>query len=317
MLENDRLREKPCTHAGAIRDNEECLLVGGCDTNPRRCEEFSDAYGGAPVYTELAELIKETSPDILHIATPTETHFDVMQKALSSEIKLFVCEKPLVENSRAALAVANWQRQGRMRILLNHERRYSRDYLRARSRIRDNYFGEILSVTGSLYMGGSRAVNTVLLHDGTHLIDIIQFLTGSELKLLSVYPSRKGKAGTLVITASSEAIPVTLEIGSQRHYIQFELNINFDSGRIRIGNGLYEEYRARQSPFYEKMRSLRRTGSRRPEITGYFSNMLADAVRCVRDRNRMPRSSAEDGLSVLRFIDAVERKVMRGIRVGI
>jgi predicted dehydrogenase len=317
MLENDRLREKPCTHAGAIRDSEECLLVGGCDTDPRRCEEFSDAYGGTPVYTRLTELIEETAPDILHIATPTETHFDVMEAALSSEIKLLVCEKPLVEHSRAALKVANWQRQGRMRILLNHERRYSRDYLRAKRRISDKSLGEILSVSASLYTGGSAAVNAVLLHDGTHLIDIIQFLTGSDLNLISVYHSRKGRAGTLVITASSGTVPVTLIIGSQRRYIQFEVDISFDGGRIRIGNGLYEEYRDLQSPFYEKMRSLGRTGSRRPKITGYFSNMLADAVRCFRSRSSLPRSSAEEGLSVLRFIDAVEGKLKRGTHGGI
>ncbi len=309
MLESDRLREKPCTHAGAILDNNDCLLVGGCDIDSLRCEAFSDTFGISHTYTQFAELLEKTSPDILHIATPTESHYAIMQAALSSDVKLFVCEKPLVENSRVASRVAKWQRRGRIKILLNHERRYSRDYLRVKRKINDGSFGQILSVASSLYMGGSAAVNDVLLHDGTHLIDIIQFLTGSELRLLSVQHFREGKAGTIVITASSGSVPVTLEIGSGRHYILFELDINFTRGRIRIGNGLYEEYASGRSPFYEKMRSLSRTGGHRPRVTGYFRNMLKDAVRCVRDRKLTPLSSAEEGLSVLRFIDAVKRRV--------
>ena len=309
MLESDRLREKPCTHAGAILDNNDCLLVGGCDIDSLRCEAFSDTFGISHTYTQFAELLEKTSPDILHIATPTESHYAIMQAALSSDVKLFVCEKPLVENSRVASRVAKWQRRGRIKILLNHERRYSRDYLRVKRKINDGSFGQILSVASSLYMGGSAAVNDVLLHDGTHLIDIIQFLTGSELRLLSVQHFREGKAGTIVITASSGSVPVTLEIGSGRHYILFELDINFTRGRIRIGNGLYEEYASGRSPFYEKMRSLSRTGGHRPRVTGYFRNMLKDAVRCVRDGRCTPLSSAEEGLSVLRFIDAVKRRV--------
>lgn len=312
MLESDRLREKPCTHAGAILDNNDCLLVGGCDIDSLRCEAFSDSFGISHTYTQFAELLEKTSPDILHIATPTESHYAIMQAALSSDVKLFVCEKPLVENSRVASRVAKWQRRGRIKILLNHERRYSRDYLRVKRKINDGSFGQILSVASSLYMGGSAAVNDVLLHDGTHLIDIIQFLTGSELRLLSVQHFREGKAGTIVITASSGSVPVTLEIGSGRHYILFELDINFTRGRIRIGNGLYEEYASGRSPFYEKMRSLSRTGGHRPKVTGYFRNMLKDAVRCVRDRKLTPLSSAEEGLSVLRFIDAVKRQAVRG-----
>lgn len=310
MLERDRLREKPCTHAGAILDNNDCLLVGGCDLDSLRCESFSDTFGISHIYTNVTELLEKTTPDILHIATPTESHYSIMQAALTSDVKLLVCEKPLVENSRVASHVAKWQRRGRIKILLNHERRYSRDYLRAKRKINYGSFGQILSVASSLYMGGSAAVSDVLLHDGTHLIDIIQFLTGSELRLLSVQHFREGKA--IVITGSSGCVPVTLEIGSGRHYILFELDINFSRGRIRIGNGLYEEYASAPSPFYEKMRSLRRTGGQRPKVTGYFRNMLKDAVRCVRDGKRTPVSSAEEGLSVLRFIDAVKRHVVRG-----
>jgi hypothetical protein len=92
--------------------------------------------------------------------------------------------------------------------------------------------------------------------------------------------------------------------------VQFEIDLCFASGRIRIGNGLFEEYAGGESPYYERMRSLLKLRARRPAITpattGYFSNMLKDAVLCARDPKREPRSSARDGYLALRFIDAVK-----------
>ena len=76
-----------------------------------------------------------------------------------------------------------------------------------------------------------------------------------------------------------------------------------------IGNGLFEEYAGGESPYYERMRSLLKLRARRPTTTGYFSNMLKDAVLCARDPNREPRSSARDGYLALRFIDAVKTAI--------
>jgi predicted dehydrogenase len=307
MLERDRLREKPCTHAGAILDNDECVLVGGCDIDPKRLRAFSREYCCSHIFTDITELLEKTSPDILHIATPTETHYGIIETALSFKVKLIVCEKPLAENSHDAFQIATWQRQGETKILLNHERRYSRDYLRVKRKIESRAFGELLSIASSLYMGENTTAHDILLRDGTHLIDIIQFLSGTDLKLLTVERFHGTKAETVVVTSSANSVPVTLEIGSGRNYIQFEMDLRFARGRIRIGNGLYEEYASGASPYYEGMRSLRATGAKRPQVTGYFANMLKDAVRCIRDRQRVPLSSAVDGYSVLKFIDAVKR----------
>jgi hypothetical protein len=99
---------------------------------------------------------------------------------------------------------------------------------------------------------------------------------------------------------------VGIEIGTGRSYVDFELDLSCAEGRIRIGNGLYEEYVSRPSPYYEQMRSLLRTPARRPRRTGYFANMLRDAVRCVREDGHRPRSDVHDGWAAMIFIDKVK-----------
>jgi hypothetical protein len=108
----------------------------------------------------------------------------------------------------------------------------------------------------------------------------------------------------------ADSIPVAIEVGSQRDHLVFEVELNFSSGRIRVGNGVYSFERSGESPHYEGYRSLLpdEEAPPRPEKTGYFSGMVADAVRCVREPAHMPLSSAEDALEVMKFIRSVKAR---------
>jgi len=44
LLEEDSRREKPCTHAGAITANPDCILTGGCDTDDERRRLFAERW---------------------------------------------------------------------------------------------------------------------------------------------------------------------------------------------------------------------------------------------------------------------------------
>jgi predicted dehydrogenase len=308
LLEKDTLREKPATHAGVIAQNPDCVVVGGCDIDNTRQALFSSTWNCNRVYSDVVSMLEETKPDILHIATPVETHLDIVIKAVSSGIKAIVCEKPLAENERNASIIAKFHSSGRTRIIVNHERRYSKDYRMVKDHIKKMDFGMLLSLSAKLYMGKYRKVNDILLDDGTHLIDIINFLTDAELKKAGLEKIYKKNQESLWITANAGDIPAHIEVASGRDHVVFELDLSFSEGRIRVGNGVYEEYASGPSPFYEGMRSLIKNDVQRPFPTGYFSNMMADAVECVRHKNREPVSSASDGCRAIAFIDHVKEE---------
>jgi hypothetical protein len=106
-------------------------------------------------------------------------------------------------------------------------------------------------------------------------------------------------------------VPVVVDVGAERDHLVFEVELSFERGRVTVGNGVYRVEESAESGFYEGYRSLADTGARRQERTGYFSNMIADAVRCVRDPQAEPLSSARDGLAALRFIRTVRRPLRR------
>ncbi len=306
LLEDDPLREKPCTHAGAMAGNPDCEIVGGCDLDPERRERFRERWEVTAVFPTIAELLRETAPELLAVATHPDSHFAMVRAAARSGVRVVVCEKPLADSRRDAERIARLHRSGRITVLVNHERRYSADYLRAKDRIERGDYGSLLSVTAKLFFGRTRSPRRMLWHDGTHLADIISFLCGSSLRVLRRSGPLDREGAGVVLVCRAGAIPVVIEAAAGRDYLQFELDLSFGSGRIRIGNGLYEEQRSGESPYYEGYRSLLPDHAvPPPEKTGYFARMMEDAVACLREPGRRPVSSAEDGLAVIRFLSSL------------
>ncbi|MCL1818862.1 MAG: Gfo/Idh/MocA family oxidoreductase [Spirochaetaceae bacterium] len=304
ILEDDALREKPCTHAGAIAALPGCVLAGGADTDAARRSLFAQRWNCPSVYADARQMLRELKPDILCIATHPDSHLKYVQLAADHGVPLAVCEKPLADSLAAAGKIAALHKAGKIKVLTNHERRYSADYVHAHSRVAQERYGRLLSVTARLYFGRTRSLMSQLIHDGTHLADSIAFLAGGYPEKPRVSGCLSAKTGTAFILARirGSGIPVVIESGAERNYLAFEIDLSFSEGRIRIGNGLYEEYESRKSPYYEGFRSLIKTETKTFTQTGFFLSMMKDAAACVREPVRMPVSSAADGLAALRFI---------------
>ena len=318
LLEEDSRREKPCTHAGAIAANPDCVLSGGCDIDQERRRLFAERWG-VPVYADAAEMIRAEKPLILVIATHPDSHYEYCRLAAASGVPVVICEKPLANSLRAARKIASLALQGSREkggttIITNHERRYSADYIKAKKILASEKLGPLLSVRSVLCMGKNRRLLDVFWHDGTHLADALMFLSGLTLK-------HKNRRGAKLTASSGTAwlegelihpgkIPVIIELGAGRDHLIFEIEFSCARGRLRIGNGVFEVWESCESPYAEKFRSLELSGKSADRKfegpTGYFTNMLADAVSCVRKPGQKPVSSAADGLAVIEYLNSVK-----------
>jgi len=309
LLEEDTLREKPCTHSGAIADNGDCVLVAGCDIDEERRKLFAEKWQ-VPVYEDAQEMLTAHNPQILVIATHPDSHYRYCRLAAQHKVPVVICEKPLADKIGKAKKIANLAKNGGPIIITNHERRYSKDYIRAKEILDEGKLGAVLGVRAVLYMGKTRRIVDQFWHDGTHLADAIMFLTDAKLKHRRSWGARlKSRSGTAWLEGSLESstpIPVIFEVGAGRDHLVFEIEFSCENGRLRIGNGVFEVCKSVPSPYAEKFRSLKNTGETFFGPTGYFANMLKDAVSCVKDPNRKPRSGAVDGLRVIEYLNSVK-----------
>jgi predicted dehydrogenase len=310
-LEDDTLREKPASHAGAIANHPRCRLAGGCDIDETKRTAFAARWNCTALWSDYRELLHDTKPDILHIATPPETHQEIVQAALDRKIPVIICEKPLAHTTGAAQAIANAARGSCSRIIVNHERRYALPYTGLHEIISSGRHGRLCSAHCQLFMGRTRSAAAMLLDDGTHLLDLLRYLLPGEPVVSHVAGSPDGDLTTMSILLHADTVPVTIHIGPGRDFVQFELDFSFERGRVRIGNGLFEEYVSSPSPYYERMRSLQKTDLcfRKTE---YFAGMMREAVELCDYPERQPRSSAADGLRAVELIE----EIIAGAREG-
>jgi predicted dehydrogenase len=305
LLEDDRLREKPASHAGAVAASRDCELEAGCDLARDRREAFARRWACRNLYADARQMLERHGPEILLVATPPESHLELVRLAAGARVPVVVCEKPLARNAAQAREIVELCGRAGTALLVNHERRYSLDYLRARERVADGRFGEPVSICCRLHMGRGRAPADILWEDGTHLLDALRFLTGGELETLQAAGKPAEPGGVLQVLLRAGGVPASLEASGSLEPLVFELDFLLTRGRLRIGNGIYEEWESVPSPYYEGFHSLRRLRGRPPRRTGYFRGMLADAVAVLRQPGRRLVSSGADGLAAVEAIEKI------------
>ena len=313
LLEEDERREKPCTHAGAIAANPECRLVAGADSCKERRQLFAEKWG-VPVYADAASMLYEQRPSLLVIATHPDSHATYCRLAAAANIPVVICEKPLADTLAQARHIAGLEKSpgSRIKILVNHERRYSADYTRAKASLDEERLGRLLGIRGCLYMGRGRRILDMFWHDGTHMVDAIMFLSGGTLKHIHRWGAKlESREGTAYLEGKVSIlkgpwIPVLLEIGADRDHLVFELEFSCEKGRLRIGNGVWEIWESAESPYATGFRSLKNSGETFEGKTGYFATMLSDALACIRDPMRRPLSAADSALKVIEYLNTVK-----------
>lgn len=144
-------------------------VVGVCDLIPERARQASELTG-APAFTDAAELLATTDPELVYIVTkPPATHHAVARLALQSGRHVFM-EKPMcetVEQCDELIALA----RSRSRLLaVHHNRRWEVPFRAAQRVLDDGLVGEpycVLSNHPTIWCGPA----DLLMDWGIHIAD--------------------------------------------------------------------------------------------------------------------------------------------------
>jgi predicted dehydrogenase len=91
-------------------------------------------------FSDLAELLSETKPDVVHITTSPESHFEIAKACLEWGSHVYV-EKPFTvneEDARKLIALAN---KNKLKITAGHDDQFSHAARRMRSLVESGYLG--------------------------------------------------------------------------------------------------------------------------------------------------------------------------------
>ena len=322
MLESDHLRGGACTHAGALNKTGRVEIVAAADPDRDRLEAFGRTWDVDRLYENHEQLLENSAVDILSIASPTASHCRIVcDAAASGKVRAIYCEKPISRTLDEADQMIEACEKAGVNLTIGHERRFGAHFIRARELVRNGDIGEVRTLIGQALTGdpGSASIDEAgggpLLHDGTHLTDLMNFFCG---RAEWVVGSVKRSHGSSMIehTAYGMAsypydIMAFIEGGGRRKYFTFELEIQGTNGVIGVGNSPPALWRAessrRFSGFNELTEDLFPSYNPNNGFVAAFEGLIGEM-----EGGEKSLSTGRDGRAALEIILALYESSARG-----
>lgn len=324
----DKKREQPASHVMALKGNRRVKLIAGVDNDKKALALFKRKNPLVRAYSSVEELFQNCAPDIVVVAVNESSHLNVALDVLSRSPKLVILEKPVALNLKEAGKIKSAAKKYGVPILVNHERRFAFDYKAASEYIAK--IGALQMISAKLFSGmklydpeAEESGAYSLLHDGTHLVDIVLFLLeslGGGEKARSRSLLKKPVLTGICLDGKNRKIirelcahysckqcpEVSLFMSGRSRFFGFEIDVLGTEGRVCIGNGYAKFYRRFESSLYTGFYSLSRDKSVViPKKTGYFSNMVQNAVDFL-DGRRPLKSTLQTGINALAVLEEIK-----------
>src|SRR2546428_2325751 len=127
-------------HASQIQRIKGCEIVGVVDREPLMARQLYERFPVQHCYADLSELLNDAAPDVVHIATPPQGHYEIAKLCLEHGAHVYV-EKPFTlfaHEARSLIALAN---EKGLKLTAGHDDQFTHVARRMRQLVRDGYLG--------------------------------------------------------------------------------------------------------------------------------------------------------------------------------
>jgi predicted dehydrogenase len=128
------------SHAVQLQRISGCTIVGACDSEPLMAQQFCQRFGVKRSFSDLATLLRETKPDVVHVTTPPKSHFEIAKSCLEHGCHVYV-EKPFTLNEEEAQKLIATANENRLKITAGHDDQFSHVARRMRTLVQDGFLG--------------------------------------------------------------------------------------------------------------------------------------------------------------------------------
>jgi predicted dehydrogenase len=128
------------SHASQIGRIKGCEIVGVCDREPLMAQQLQKRFPIRHWFSSVSELLDQLAPDVVHITTPPQSHFELASMCLKRGCHVYL-EKPFTiweDEARALISMAN---ERSLKITAGHDDQFSHVARRMRSLIQSGYLG--------------------------------------------------------------------------------------------------------------------------------------------------------------------------------
>src|SRR2546428_7452206 len=128
-------------HVSQIQRVEGCEIVGVCDSEPLMARQLYERFPVKRYYSDLTDLLSDARPDVVHITTPPESHFDIARVCLERGCHVYV-EKPITVHEEEAQGLGALANERGLKLTVGHDDQFSHVARRMRTLVQSGYLGE-------------------------------------------------------------------------------------------------------------------------------------------------------------------------------
>jgi predicted dehydrogenase len=127
-------------HASQIQRISDCEIVGVCDREPLMAEQLYERFPVKGCFSDLSELMSRAQPNVVHITTPPESHFEIARFCLEHGRHVYV-EKPFTVNAEEAEQLVSLATEKGLKLTVGHNHQFSHVARRLRELVDAGYLG--------------------------------------------------------------------------------------------------------------------------------------------------------------------------------
>jgi predicted dehydrogenase len=158
-------------HAAQIGRIPDCDIVAACDREPLMVRQLAERFPVKRCFTDLAELLTESRPDVVHITTPPQSHFSLARQCLEFGCHVYV-EKPFTVTATETHQLITLADKLNLKLTAGHDCQFRAGAERMRALIATGYLGGMpVHMEGHYcYEIGRDAYSGALLGDKSHWV---------------------------------------------------------------------------------------------------------------------------------------------------
>ncbi len=127
-------------HVAQILRLAGCEIVGVSDQEGLMAAQLAERYGIKFHSSDLREMLVQSRPDVVHVATPPPSHFAVAKQCLEAGCHVYV-EKPITLNSKEAAELIRLAEKSGLKLTVGHETQFAHVARDMRRLIQAGYLG--------------------------------------------------------------------------------------------------------------------------------------------------------------------------------
>jgi len=127
-------------HASQIKRISGCEIVGVCDREELMAKQLYERFPVKQYYGDVSRLLDEAKPDIVHITTPPQAHFELGMRCLDAGCHVYI-EKPFTVNTAEAEELIRFATARNLKITAGHDDQFTHATRRMRELIHQGYLG--------------------------------------------------------------------------------------------------------------------------------------------------------------------------------